>query len=111
VEVRARTLFYYESAVGYCPFAEWRNSIDDTVLKDAIAKRLLRLRLGLFGLYRVLNDGIIELKMDIGPGHRIYVAEWRRSIVVLLCGGDKHSQKKDIRLAERYWADFRRSNS
>jgi putative addiction module killer protein len=53
----------------------------------------------------------MELKFDIGPGYRVYFAEWGKDVVILLCGGEKNSQDRDIRLAIKYWQDFSRSNS
>lgn len=107
----SRKIYYYETADGQCPFAEWRDSLEDTTFLEAWQKRLLRIRLGLFGETNTVGDGVRELKFHIGPGYRVYFAEWGKTIVVLLCGGDKSSQsRKDIGLAKTYWEDFRRSN-
>ena len=78
---------------------------------DALRARLARVRLGLMGRCGAVGDGIWELKFYVGPGYRVYFAEWRNTLIVLLCGGDKSTQaRKDIGLAKNYWEDFRRSN-
>ena len=53
-----------------------------------------------------MGEGVVELKMDFGPGYRIYFAEDGDTLVVLLCGGDKSTQSKDIEKARGYWADY-----
>jgi putative addiction module killer protein len=70
--------------------------------------RLERLRLGNFGDVRSLGKGLSELRIDAGPGYRVYLTVEGQSIVVLLCGGDKTTQQKDIRRAREYLADYRR---
>ena len=107
-----RKIYYYETSGGQCPFLEWRDSLNDPVFVDAWRVRLARVRLGLLGRCDSAGEGVLELKFDIGPGYRVYFAEWGRTIVVLLHGGDKGSQRrKDIEFAKEYWRDFRRSNS
>jgi putative addiction module killer protein len=70
--------------------------------------RLERLRLGNFGDVRSVGKGLSELRIDVGPGYRVYFMVEGRSIVVLLCGGDKTTQQEDIRRAREYLADYRR---
>ena len=106
-----RKVYYYETGDGSCPYTEWRDSLRDPIFLEAWEKRLLRIRLGLLGNCKQVGAGVLELIFDIGPGYRVYIAEWGRKVVVLLCGGDKSTQDRDIRLAKRYWEDFRRSNS
>lgn len=106
-----RSVYYYEMGHGHCPFTEWRDSLRDSIFLDAWQKRLLRIRLGLLGNCKSVGAGVMELKFDIGPGYRVYFAEWGKDVVILLCGGEKNSQDRDIRLAIKYWQDFSRSNS
>jgi putative addiction module killer protein len=110
LDVIPRRIYYYETATGRCPFLEWRDALRDQVLVDALRARLARIRLGLLGHAESVGKGVFELKVDVGPGYRVYFAEWKRTIVVLLSGGDKSTQRRDIKLAQAYWADFRRSN-
>ncbi len=106
-----RKIYYYETDDGRCPFIEWRDSVKDQVFQEAWQNRLIRIRLGNFGKCNTVREGVQELKFFVGPGYRVYFAEWGKTIVVLLCGGDKTTQgRKDIELAKQYWNDFRRSN-
>lgn len=70
--------------------------------------RLDRVRLGNLGQYRSAGEGVFELKIDFGPGYRVYFGQEGNTVVILLCGGDKKTQDKDIKSAREYWADYRR---
>lgn len=59
---------------------------------------------------RSLKDGIFEIKIDIGPGYRVYFGESENNIILLLIGGDKHTQFKDIILAKKYWREYVQKN-
>jgi putative addiction module killer protein len=76
-----------------------------------IAKRLRRVELGNLGDYRSLGAGVYELKIDYGPGYRIYFGQIGLTVVLLLCGGDKSSQDQDISQAKKYWRDYERTQS
>lgn len=80
-------------------FDRWLVGLRDPQARRQVAKRILRLSQGHFGLRRVLGDGVWELKIDAGPGYRIYYRFWHGKIVLLLCGGDKGSQERDIAIA------------
>jgi putative addiction module killer protein len=60
------------------------------------------------GDFKTVGAGVLELRIEFGPGYRIYCAEHGRAIVVLLCGGDKGSQRADIAKAKALWADYKR---
>ena len=79
-------------------FSEWLEALRDRKGQERIAQRLVRLQAGLFGDAKFF-DGIGELRIDYGPGYRVYFAQRGRVLVVLLCGGDKSSQPRDIRQA------------
>ena len=68
-----------------------------------IRARLDRVELGNFGTAKPLGDGVCELKIDHGPGYRIYYAMNGKTVVLLLIGGDKSTQQKDIETAKAYW--------
>ncbi len=77
--------------------------------RQAVARidaRVTRLEAGNPGDYKSLGDGIYELRIDYGPGYRIYFAFSGQQIVLLLCGGDKTTQQSDIRAANKYWKEF-----
>jgi putative addiction module killer protein len=80
-------------------YLEWINGLRDVVGRAKIQMRVDRLVYGNPGQHRVLSGGVSELKIDIGPGYRVYFTERSGVVIVLLAGGDKSSQSKDIRLA------------
>lgn len=73
--------------------------------------RINRLRLGNFGDHKVVGDGVFELRIDYGPGYRVYFARDGAEIVILLIGGDKRTQDRDIETAKEYWADYKARES
>lgn len=82
-------------------------SLKDSVGKAAIDARIGRLRQGSLGTkFREVGDGLIEIKVDVGPGYRIYLADDGRDSLILLAGR-KNMQKRDIRTAKEYWADYK----
>lgn len=72
-----------------------------------IRSRLDRITLGNFGDCTPIENGISELRIFYGPGYRIYFGQYRKNIVILLIGGDKGTQSKDISKAKKYWAEYR----
>lgn len=104
-----KRLLYYQTRDGKVPFREWLYSDAlENKPRNIILERLHRLSLGNPGYWRALGDGVCELKIDFGPGYRVYFSHMGNRIVLLLCGGDKRSQKKDIWTALEYWADFKK---
>lgn len=77
-------------------FDNWLTDLTDQRARNRIAKRLLSLRLGLIGDHKSVGDGVSEIRIDEGPGYRLYFARRGMTIIVLLCGGDKGSQRRDI---------------
>ena len=102
------SLRHYVAANGKRPFAEWLCSLSDRDAAARVQIRLERLRLGNFGDARFLGKGLSELRIDIGPGYRVYFMVESKSTVVLFCGGDKATQQRDIRRARQYLTDYRR---
>jgi putative addiction module killer protein len=93
---------------GKCPFEEWFSGMRDLKAKSVVRARLLRLVTGNFGSCRNLKGGLWELKIDMGPGYRVYVGRLTPGKALMLLGGDKSSQERDIEKARRYWEDFRK---
>lgn len=100
-------VFFYRMSTGRCPFKDWLESLEGRT-RQAIDARLARVRRGLFGDDKSLGGGIWELRVDLGPGYRIYHGIRGSSVIVLLCGGAKGSQSRDIAKAREYWADHTR---
>jgi len=101
-----RKILYYQTASGVIPFWQWLNSLDDVITKARILKRLDYAAMGNLGKHRAVGEGVIELKLDFGPGYRLYTGLRGSELLVMLNGGDKHSQQTDIRKAHLYWADY-----
>ena len=103
-----KELILYERGVGKFPFKEWLEGLQDKKARYVIRARLDRLRYyGHAGNCKRIGKGVLELKIYYGPGYRVYFGEERKNIILLLCGGDKNTQKKDIQRAQSYLADYR----
>lgn len=87
-------------------FKDWFLSLDKKIIAR-IQTRLLRLELGHYGDYKKLTEGINELRIHFGSGYRIYFGESEKTLVLLLCGGDKSSQNKDIKRATELWKEYK----
>lgn len=98
--------YLYQTRSGFCPFEEWLASLTDRKAAAAVRARIARCRAGNLGHCRPVGHGVSEMKIDFGPGLRVYFGEVGRTIVILLCGGVKKSQKRDIEAAQAYWADY-----
>jgi putative addiction module killer protein len=96
----------YCTPAGRDVFAEWRNQLRDIQAKAAIIRRINRIEQGNFGDHKYLTDGVSELRIDLGPGYRIYYAITGNQVLLLLCGGDKRTQENDIKRACAYWQDW-----
>ena len=99
---------YYVADNGKAPFIEWLGSLKDRAAVARIIHRIDRVRLGNFGVFRSVGDGVFELKFDIGPGYRVYYALTAVTCVLLLAGGSKRTQTKNIATAKEYWHDYQR---
>ena len=88
-------------------YQDWFNKLKDTEARVAIQRRIDRiLTTGNIGAHRFCEDGVWELKVDVGPGYRVYYTEVRETVVLLLSGGNKKTQKRDIILAVEYRQDY-----
>jgi putative addiction module killer protein len=108
VEATEKQLEYYETPDGKRPFQDWLLNLRDQNGRRKIKARLDRVSLGNLGYCEAVGNGVLELKIDIGPGYRVYFGQFGNKFVILLNGGDKSSQQRDINLAHEYWADYRR---
>ncbi len=111
MEVQPREIRRYIRPNSTVPFAEWFTALRDVNAKIRIDKRLQRVSSGNLGDYRSVGAGVWELKIDYGPGYRIYFGQAGATIVLLLCGGNKSTQDQDIVKAQEYWRDYERRQS
>jgi len=88
-------------------FDAWLANLRDERARARIIDRIDRVRGGNFGKCEPVGNGVSEMKLDFGPGYRLYFLVEGRTVVVLLCGGDKSSQKKDIKLALQLAQDWK----
>ena len=82
--------------------------LKDIRARARIAARIDRLAAGNFGDCKAIRDGVSELRVDYGPGYRVYFGKVGKTIVLLLCGGDKRTQDADIERAVMYLQDYKR---
>lgn len=99
----------YQDRNGKEPFIKWLESIRDIIIKARIKNRVRRLELGNFGDCKSVKQGVYELRLHFGPGYRVYFGKVDNIIILLLLGGTKSSQAKDIQKAIQYWNDFKKS--
>jgi putative addiction module killer protein len=100
-----KQLVFYQTQKGDEPFNDWLGDLDNS-FRPRIQLRLDRVRLGNYGDYQGVGEGVYELRFFFGAGYRVYFAEEGNTVVLLLCGGDKSSQSKDIAKAQAYWKDY-----
>ncbi len=101
-----KEVIFFEDRKHKKPFIEWLDDLD-TATRGRINQRILRLSLGNYGDFKTLQEGISELRFTFGAGYRIYFAEDGNKIVILLTGGDKKTQTKDIKKAISYWKEYK----
>ena len=97
----------YSDRAGRVPFTQWLEALTDRQGRAAIKARLLRLELGNFGDCKPLRDGVQELRIDKGPGYRVYLSRQGPVLVLLLRGSDKADQDRAIRQAIDYLNDWK----
>ena len=96
----------YRSVAGREPFTEWLAELADRQARARILARLERIEVGNFGDVKFLRDGECEVRIDWGPGYRVYFGRDGRTVIVLLCGGDKRKQNADIKRAVDLWQEY-----
>ena len=106
VEAKPREIEIYVTQNEECPFELWFQSLRDRNAKARIRSCLDQIEMGNLGDFKSVGDGILELRIDYGPGCRVYFAQIGETIVLLLCGGDKSSQLRDILIAKQHWSEF-----
>ena len=89
-------------------YVDWLRGLRDIKATVAVIRRVARIEQGNFGDHKFCRDGVWELRVDIGPGYRVYYAISGHQVVLLLCGGDKRTQGADIDRAVACWQDWLR---
>ena len=84
------------------PYLEWLDTLDWKT-QERILARVARMKFGQFGDCKALDAGLYELRFFIGPGYRVYFGQHKGKTILLLAGGDKSSQNRDIKKAKEYW--------
>jgi putative addiction module killer protein len=102
VEVRE-----YQAAAGKIALTAWLEGLRDGATRARIVARLDLLKAGLLGDWKSIGIGVFELRIDHGPGYRVYYGQVSKALILLLCGGDKNTQAKDIETAHAYWKDYK----
>ena len=106
--VQPKTVAIYQDESGHEPFADWMKGLRDRKGRRVILRRIGKLEHGLYGDCRPVGEGVMELRIFFGPGYRVYFGEEAGNIIVLLCGGDKGSQARDIKTARQYWKEHQK---
>ncbi|RQU91118.1 type II toxin-antitoxin system RelE/ParE family toxin [Burkholderia cenocepacia] len=101
-------LLRYQRDDGREPFTEWLNAVRDKPAQARIRERLRRVQTGNFGDCEPVGEGVIELRVHVGTGYRVYFGRHGGAVVLLLSGGDKASQSDDIRRAKEHWSNWKR---
>lgn len=105
-QTKPKNVIVYAKENGKEPFTEWLYDLQDVIGRKRILTRVSRLQQGNFGDCEPVGEGVSELRLFFGAGYRVYFGEHGNQIIVLLCGGDKGSQSKDIKQAKIYWQEY-----
>lgn len=101
----------YLTEGGRDPLKDWLASLADRQARARVLVRVQRMASGNFGDCKPIADGVWELRIDYGPGYRVYYARVGEKLLLLLIGGDKRKQQADIDTALAYWNDWNRRNA
>src|SRR5713101_8571852 len=99
---------YYVTAGGRQPFAEWFADLE-SVARAKVARAIIRLEQGNLSNVKSVGEGVLEYRINLGPGYRVYFGRDGPALVILLVGGTKKRQQEDIKAARAYWQDYRHS--
>src|SRR5713226_1575824 len=98
---------YYVASGGHQPFAEWFADLDPAA-RAKVARSLVRMEQGNLSNVKSIGEGVLEYRIDFGPGYRVYFGRDGEVLVILLTGGTKKRQQRNITAAIEFWTDFRR---
>ena len=97
---------YYVASDGHQPFAEWFADLEP-VARAKVARAIARMEQGNLSNVKSVGEGVLEYRIDFGPGYRVYFGRDGDTLVVLLTGGTKKRQQRDIEMAITYWQDYK----
>ena len=109
--VTPKEVVAFRARDGQVPFEDWLDDLNDKRAVARVLARLARVRQGNLDDCKSVGEGVSELRVDYGPGYRVYLGRRGQTPIVLLCGGDKRTQDRDIRLAKQYWHEFKANES
>ena len=104
--VRPKKILIYKTPNGSDPYRDWYTEIKDKKAQVTISNRITRLEVGNFGDFRSLGSDLHELRIHRSPGYRVYFGVFQNETVILLHGGTKRTQQRDIDKARNYWNEF-----
>ena len=99
---------YYVASEGHQPFAEWFADLDP-VARAKVARAIARMEQGNLSNVKSVGAGVLEYKIDFGPGYRVYFRRDGEALVILLTGGTKKRQQRDVEAAIAFWQDYKRN--
>ena len=111
MKVKERLVEYFYTASGKAPAKEWLNSIKDKLTQAILFKRIRQASLGNFGDSKSVGQGVLEMRIDFGPGYRIYYGIHKDDLILLLMGGSKRTQQNDIEKAQAFWTLWKDKNN
>lgn len=111
MKIKERLVDYFMTPTGKIPAQDWLNSIKDKLTQAILYKRIRQAGLGSFGDTKSVGEGVHELRINHGPGFRIYYAIHQDEVILLLIGGSKRTQSSDIEKAKTYWTIFKESKN
>jgi putative addiction module killer protein len=110
VKIKERLVEYFYTPSGKSPAKDWLNSIKDKLTQAILYKRIRQASLGAFGDNKPVGQGVFEMRIDFGPGYRIYYGIHKDEVILLLMGGSKRTQQADIDKAKTYWTLWKENN-
>lgn len=108
-EIVPKNVVIYADEQGAEPYTVWLDGLKDQKTRERIRVRIRRLESGLYGDCEPVGDGVSELRLFFGSGYRVYFGEDKGNIVILLCGGDKDTQGRDIEKAKELWKEHNKN--
>lgn len=111
MKIKERLVEYFSTPHGKIPVKEWIHSIKDQLTQAILYKRIRQAAAGNFGDHKSVGSGVFELRINYGPGYRIYYGIHNDEMILLLVGGSKRTQRADIEKAKVYWTIFKENSN